>query len=596
MNRLRVLSIFVLCILFPLVTFAQLGDQSDLFSWEVSLQKEEVQQGAVVDVVLDLEIAPDHYTYKDRTEFSIEAPEGIKAQEAEFPEALIKYDPFEEKDMAIYTDQVRYTIPLVIDADAPLGEQEITVSARYQGCSQEACFFPKTIPSTLTLEVIEGTGKPASAISAENQSGETEAASAGTTQTGNESFDRLLTGGSFFLYFGLFIAGFLTSLTPCVFPLIPITVSIFGARQAPNKLIAFSLAFTYVMGIAVMYSSLGFLAASTDLVFGQFMSNIWVVGFISLVFIALGFAMLGSFELQLPPSLQARLSQVGGQGYGSAFIMGLLAGVIAAPCTGPILFGLLTFIAKEATPIEGISMLFIYSLGLGTLFLVLGTFSGLITKIPRSGNWMEGVKSIFAILLFAFALYYLKDVFPFLREPLSFSVTTYVIATVMLITGIILGGIHLSFHSHKFSIKIRKALGVILCVFAIYIGYGSQYAVQASEELNWKHDIEEGLQIAEEENRPVMIDFYADWCTACKQLDAFTYSNQKVHEALKNYVNIKIDLTKETEENEEIKERFSIAGLPLVVFINSEGKRLPDKRITGFMGPEEFLAHIRDIE
>ncbi len=407
----------------------------------------------------------------------------------------------------------------------------------------------------------------------------------------------------------VYVFGLLTCLTPCVYPLIPITISIFGAREAKTKFEALSLSATYVLGMAVMYSSLGFFAAMTGAVFGQYMSNPWVIGVIAAIFIALGASMLGAFDFQIPSFLQERLGQAGGHGYGSAFVMGTIAGIIAAPCTGPILAGILLYVATEGNPYFGFILLFTYSFGLGTPFLLLGVFSSLLANRPQAGGWMESVKSVFGIIMFVAALYFLKNVFPALREPLYHSIWTYLNAGLLLLGGFALGAVHYSFHTGTREQKFQKATGILLCSIALYLTAASwtdgktsgwmptnSRQSTAPDLVKWTHDLDVGLNRARREDRPVLIDFHAEWCEICKEIDADTFHDPNVAKALKRFVCIKVDLTKKTKENQAIQKEYSILGLPIIEFLDSNSKRIPNKRITGYIGPEDFLKHIADIK
>src|SRR6266536_2508957 len=220
---------------------------------------------------------------------------------------------------------------------------------------------------------------------------------------------RLLAQGSVLAFAIAFAGGVLTSLTPCVYPLIPITVSVFGARQSGSRAHAMALSGLYVLGIAATYSALGASAALTGKAFGTVMQNPWVLGGVAALFLAMAASMFGAFELQLPSSLQARLSAVGGAGYAGALAMGLVAGLIAAPCTGPVLAAALAFVATKGSVVYGVAIMFAYALGIGLLFFVLGAFS---ISLPKSGPWMDTVKSVFGIALLAMALVYLRDLFP----------------------------------------------------------------------------------------------------------------------------------------------------------------------------------------
>ena len=243
-----------------------------------------------------------------------------------------------------------------------------------------------------------------------------DAALAGAQQAGRSEFERTLgERGLLAALLLVFLAGVLSSLTPCVYPLIPITIGLFGARQAKTRREGFLLSVTYVAGIAITYSLMGLFAATFGTLFGGLMQSPWVLGALSLLFVALGLGSLGVFQVRLPGALQERLSHQGGAGYAGALMMGLVAGVIAAPCIGPIVAGVLLYVARQQDLLLGWLMMTAFALGMGLLFIVLGTFSSLLGKLPRSGAWMDGVKTFFGALFFAMALYYLR----YLVKPLG---------------------------------------------------------------------------------------------------------------------------------------------------------------------------------
>jgi len=309
----------------------------------------------------------------------------------------------------------------------------------------------------------------------------------------------------------------------------------------------------------------------------------------------MGCSMLGAFEFRLPSSWQNGLSAAGGKGYPSAFLMGLAAGIVAAPCTGPILAGILTYTATQGSPTLGLSLLFVYSLGLGLPFLVLGTFSGMISHLPKSGGWMEWVKSVFGIILFVCALYFLKNTFDWLRIPIELSVWIYSLAIAAFLLGIFLGAAHLSYHTPNFIVRFRKTAGIVLCVLAVYSIAGSE-PPKRENQVDWVFNLEEGLASAKEQGKPVMIDFYADWCAVCKEIDYYTYTSPAVGDALDRFINIKLDLSDSTEANAGIQRQYGITGLPVVVFYDSQGAGMPSKRIARFIEPEEFVDHVENIQ
>jgi thiol:disulfide interchange protein len=218
----------------------------------------------------------------------------------------------------------------------------------------------------------------------------------------------------------VFLGGIGASLTPCVYPLIPITISVFGAREASSRLAAFGLSWVYVSGIVATYTALGLVAATVGKGIGEAMSSPWVLVGIALVLGAMGLSSLGAYEIGLPAALQTKLSAKGGKGVVGAFVMGLLAGLIATPCVGPILVTILVFVAQSQNLVLGAGLLATFALGMGMLFVALGTFAGLLAKLPTSGHWMVGVKTAFGVVFVVFALYYLRLAFPVVNAPIHF--------------------------------------------------------------------------------------------------------------------------------------------------------------------------------
>src|ERR1041385_3394419 len=269
----------------------------------------------------------------------------------------------------------------------------------------------------------------------------------GTAAAACDPFNTYQQRGWAWMYLASFGFGFQTSLTPCVYPMIPITLGIFGARgKDVSRGKALMLATAYVVGMGLTYATLGVIIALIGGQFGTILANPFVVIPIVLIFAALAASMFGAFELNLPASWQARLNQVGGRGFKGAFAMGMVGGLIAAPCNGPFLLGLLTFVAATRNVVGGGSLLFVYAIGMGVLFWVLAAFA---MSLPRSGSWMESVKSAGGILLLLGGVYFLKPLLPFMRH-LAVPETWFLAASIAVIAaGVFLGAIHLSFHGSR---------------------------------------------------------------------------------------------------------------------------------------------------
>lgn len=420
--------------------------------------------------------------------------------------------------------------------------------------------------------------------------------SGSTGATTDLGLSTLLAEGSGLAYVVAFGGGVLTSLTPCVYPLIPITVSIFGARQASSRRHAMALSGLYVLGIALMYSALGVGAALTGKAFGSVMQNPLVIGGVALVFATMAASMFGAFELQLPASWQAKLQGVGGAGYLGALAMGLVSGIIAAPCTGPVLAATLAFVATKGSVAFGVGIMFAYALGLGLLFFLIGAFS---ISLPKSGAWMDTVKSVFGVALLAAAGVFLKDSLPAL-QPIFLATRTAALAAAGLAgAGVLLGAFSGSFHGGSALHRLAKGAGVALVVGGIVYASGAASARSRArgEHLAWHFHQDEVAAIAQAraQGKPVIIDFWADWCTACKELDKTAWSDPRVQAAAGRFVTLKMDGSQDTDAFQKVFEKYAVVGMPTVVFIDSAGREVP-QRITGAVEAEEMLKYLESVD
>jgi thiol:disulfide interchange protein DsbD len=405
---------------------------------------------------------------------------------------------------------------------------------------------------------------------------------------------RQLAEGSVLAFAVAFGGGVLTSLTPCVYPLIPITVSIFGAKESRSRRHAMALSGLYVLGIAAMYTALGIAAALTGRAFGSVMQNPWVIGGVAVVFAAMAASMFGAFELQLPPALQSRLSSVGGAGFAGAFAMGLVAGVIAAPCTGPVLAAALAFVATQGSVAFGAGIMFAYALGLGLLFFLIGAFS---LHLPKSGAWMEAVKGLFGVALLAAAGVFLEDAFPAVKPLFLASRGAALAAAGAAGVGVLLGAVQASFGGPALE-RAAKALGIALVVGGIVYGVGSAgaRAGAVAGSFPWIRQDEAGaLARARAEGRPVIIDFWADWCAACRELDRTAWADPRVREEAGRFVTLKMDGSTDEDAFQRVFEKYKVVGMPTVVLIDSRGREVPE-RITAAVDAGEMLKRLRAVD
>jgi thiol:disulfide interchange protein DsbD len=409
-----------------------------------------------------------------------------------------------------------------------------------------------------------------------------------------------------------FVAGFLTSLTPCVYPMIAITVSVFGAKQAKSRGEAMMLSTAFVLGMVVLFTAMFVVVSLTGGVFGSILQNRWVIVGIAVVFIAMAASMFGAFEVTLPDSMMQRISGMGGVGFGGAFSLGLVSGLVAAPCSGPVLISMMAAVATKQSAALGVTFGLSYAMGLGLLFWFVGTFAA---ALPKGGKWMVWVKSFFGIVMLVLAFYYLKNAFPVLADVAKHETQFLAIAAGLALFGILLGAVHKNWDEGNVA-RVRKGLGIVASVAGGFLFWAAlekpkeasaEDIAQAKKELEAKgekvwdepfkfvYDEEKGVAQAREEKRPMIIDFGATWCGACKELDKHTFSDADFKVKAARFVGVKVDATNEEDPKVvALTKKYDVKGLPTVVVLDSEGKEV--KRFTEFVDAKKFLGGIEAVQ
>ena len=379
----------------------------------------------------------------------------------------------------------------------------------------------------------------------------------------------------------VFFGGLALNLTPCVFPLIPITIGFFSQQTKGGSGNAFGLAFAYFMGIVLTYSVLGVLAALGGAIFGGALQNPIVVGVIVLVLLALAASMFGAWEIR-PPAWAMQASG-GRSGMFGALIMGLLMGIIAAPCIGPFVIGLLTYVGQKGDPVFGFFVFFALAAGLGLPYLLLGTFTGLINRLPASGVWMIGVRRVFGVILIAMAAYFAAPMLPGSGGDWLMGLTLAIGALYLLV-------IDRTGHEQPAIDRVMR----LVCAGLLVVGLsmlplthgGGGGGVAEGDHLAWAAFDSQAFRVAVDSGQPVIVDFYADWCAPCRELDEKTFSDPRVREILEAFVRYKVDQTRASKEAVALAREFKVRGVPTVM-VYRDGEEV--FRLTGFESPEEFL-------
>jgi len=595
------LTVLMLGFLLPLSSLAQQPVEPPV---EVEIAASHFAQpvGGVLEIVAIFHVPDDHHiTDKSFGIFYLEPklPEVLTLREEVWPMGEIEHG--EE----VYRGDVALKLIVDVTNDAQVGDYTVSYDYSYQICREldpEMCFLPNGGAGNFIFSVLDAGEKaqandhPIFKTNDSNASTTVESADGGRLE---DRLTRALEKKSFIAFFLVFVAGILISFTPCVYPMIPIIIGFVGGSAGGSKIKGFILSVFFVLGLVITYSILGVVAGATGALFGAFMSNPIVLWFIVVVFIALGASMMGVFDLTIPAGLQGAMMSGDRKGVVGAVLIGAVTGIVAAPCAGPPLLVLLSWIGNTGNLLLGFLYMATFAMGLGVLFIVIGTFAGAMTALPQAGSWMDKIKKGLGIVIFAVTIYYLSLL-------LSHSLYTIVLGAFLLWVGLYVGATG-KWNELAGAGKAGKVLGTLFLVAGLFYfiiglaelnnislsGGGVGTASQSSAQVDEKHvawtvnEHDAILAQAKSEGKPILIDFYADWCGVCVELDHKVWNQDIVIKASESYLALKLDYTRSDPNLDALRKKYGVGGLPTVMILGPEGKER--SRFTSYKSPEETV-------
>jgi len=544
----------LLCFLqfFPFLLQAQDRRNPFLAEWDDAVQK--VKPGEAYTLRVKFHVPSGHYLYADKTEVNLSKTGEFKEIKREVPKPQKHFDPFLKQETDAYLQDFEIKIVLKASPKAPLGRSDIEGEVKYQGCSSDFCYRPMRTPLLLPMDLVKelpppppkaaesrGSESLPNSIHPKPPSAPSPASVAPKKKAGfwdhakRGQIDEVL-GGNLWLVLALaFIGGLLTCFTPCVLPIVPLTLAVVGIKKERSFLHNIGLSLALVLGMSLTYAILGLASALLGLKLGfLFQSQAFLV-FLILFFVLMAGSLWGLFQIELPLRWRNFFANLGGGGHQGAFLAGLSIGFIASPCVGPLIGPILLWVAKNQKIGEGMLILFAYGLGMGSLFILMGAFYSTLAGKIRGGHYSNVLKKALALLMLAPALYYGYVIYQQHRAPM--------------------------------------------------------------ERQGWAHSLEEGFARAQTEQKPVLIDFYADWCLPCLEIDHKTFGNAQVQAALRDYVPIKINCTSETPACKEAVSRYEVVGWPTLLFLDPHLALQKDLSVVGgFVGPERMLEILAELK
>lgn len=570
---------------------------SDSFLQPDAAFKLDLQAVNAHQLTAHFKVAPGYYLYQKRIKFVLTPDTKAVISGVDLPKGEIKNDP-NFGEMEVHHRDFTATVNL-----ADVKSQTVQIEATFQGCSEKGlCYAPMKKTFSVTLPASQADNQPQ--VSSSAQTKPDEQSYSASNSDGQAA--HLLSGGNWWLIIlGFFTAGLLLSFTPCVFPMIPILSSIIIGKNAHHsRLHAFNLSLAYTLGMCVTYTLAGIAAGLSGQMLSNALQTPWALGFGALVFVLLSLSMFGFYELKLPNAIENKFlnwnQRFKGGSYLSDFVMGALSALIISPCVAAPLAGALLYISKTQDVVLGGVALFSLSLGMGAPLLAIGASAG--TLLPKAGAWMNAVRNVFGVIMLGVAVWLISPVIPIAAQMALW-------AALLIVPAIFMRAIDPLPVEAKPILRFWKGIAIIMLVagFAMLVGAFSnaksplqplsgilarsdtatQHATLNFTRVNSITELEAQLKAAN--GKPAMLDFYADWCVACKELEQFTFSDPRVQSALKDTLLLQVDMTDNNDDHKALLAKFNLFGPPGIIFFNGQSQEQNALKVVGYKNADDFL-------